>query len=140
MAVCTFLLTLSFLFSTPPVLQQGLGFPFYLLRQDSSVKRYCAFGAAVWSLAESLKTMGLRNGRCSPEKLIRIAFVMQKRLVPTDREAKLRAISHMHKAYQHLRQRFSLYLSQRNWNQMQPWDSQKAFSEEPGQSNSAVVP
>lgn len=28
MAVATFVLTLSFLFSTPPVLQQGLGFPF----------------------------------------------------------------------------------------------------------------
>lgn len=64
MAVITFVLTLSFLFSTPPVLQQGLGFP-YLSPAPGQflLKDIVLLGGAVWSLGESLKAMnGIRNG------------------------------------------------------------------------------
>jgi len=64
MAVITFLLTLSFLFSTPPVLQQGLGFPFLSPAPGQFLlKDIVLLGAAVWSLGESLRAMlGHRNG------------------------------------------------------------------------------
>ncbi len=64
MAVTTFVLTLSFLFSTPPVLQQGLGFP-YLSPAPGQflLKDIVLLGGAVWSLVESLKAMnGIHNG------------------------------------------------------------------------------
>lgn len=64
MAVITFVLTLSFLFSTPPVLQRGLGFP-YLSPAPGQflLKDIVLLGGAVWSLGESLKAMnGIRNG------------------------------------------------------------------------------
>lgn len=64
MAVATFLLTLSFLLSTPPVLQEGLGFPFLSPGLGQFLlKDIVLLGAAVWSLGESLKAMmGHRNG------------------------------------------------------------------------------
>lgn len=64
MAVATFLLTLSFLLSTPPVLQEGLGFPFLSPAPGQFLlKDIVLLGAAVWSLGESLKAMmGHRNG------------------------------------------------------------------------------
>lgn len=64
MAVVTFLLTLSFLLSTPPVLQAGLGFPFLSPAPGQFLlKDVVLLGAAVWSLGESLKAMnGYRNG------------------------------------------------------------------------------
>jgi len=64
MAVITFLLTLSFLFSTPPVLQQGLGFPFLSPAPGQFLlKDIVLLGGAVWSLGESLRAMtGSRNG------------------------------------------------------------------------------
>ncbi len=64
MAVITFLLTLSFLFSTPPVLQESLGFPFLSPAPGQFLlKDIVLLGAAVWSLGESLKAMmGHRNG------------------------------------------------------------------------------
>jgi uncharacterized membrane protein YkgB len=64
MAVITFLLTLSFLLSTPPVWQQNLGFP-YLSPAPGQflLKDIVLLGGAVWSLGESLKAMnGNRNG------------------------------------------------------------------------------
>jgi uncharacterized membrane protein YkgB len=64
MAVITFLLTLSFLLSTPQVWQQGLGFPFLsAVPGQFLLKDAVLLGGAVWSLGESLKAMkGRRNG------------------------------------------------------------------------------
>ncbi len=64
MAVVTFLLTLSFLLSTPPVLQQGLGFPFLSPAPGQFLlKDIVLLGGAVWSLGESLRAMtSSRNG------------------------------------------------------------------------------
>lgn len=65
MAVITFLLTLSFLLSTPPAFQKELGFPFLSPAPGQFLlKDILLLGGAVWSLGESLKAMMHgRNGR-----------------------------------------------------------------------------
>jgi len=117
------------------VLQQGLGFVLSPAPGQFLLKILC-FGRSSLVIGRVFKAMnGLRNGHRSPEKLIRIAFVAEADLVPTDCEevpkTSLSVICiKLISTWPKIQPVLCLNVLEC---QMQPWDSQKAFSEEPGQ-------
>ncbi len=63
-AIIMFLITLSFVFTTPGVWQPGYGFPFPspMLGQFLA-KDLMLLGAAVWTAGEALRAAGWKNNR-----------------------------------------------------------------------------
>jgi reactive chlorine resistance protein C len=63
-AAITFLVTLSFLFSTPGVWQEGYGFPFLSgMVGQFLIKDLVLFAASVWTAAEALQAFHLPSSR-----------------------------------------------------------------------------
>ncbi len=63
-AAVTFLITLSFLFSTPGVWQEGLGFPFLSgMVGQFLIKDVVLFAASVWTAGEALLASEALTGR-----------------------------------------------------------------------------
>jgi len=68
-AVITFLLTLSFLFSTPGAAELKYGFPFLGGAGQFLIKDLVLLGASLWTAAEAYSAAGNRSGRISQEDL-----------------------------------------------------------------------
>ena len=66
-AVITFLLTLSFLFSTPGAAELKYGFPFLGGTGQFLIKDLVLLGASLWTAAEAYSAGGNRSGRISQE-------------------------------------------------------------------------
>jgi len=65
-AIIVFLITLSFVFTTPGVWQPGYGFPFPSpMPGQFLAKDLMLLGAAVWTAGEALRAAGWRNNRMS---------------------------------------------------------------------------
>jgi uncharacterized membrane protein YkgB len=65
-AIIMFLITLSFLLTTPGVWQPGYGFPFPSPMPGQFIaKDLIALGAAIWTAGEALRAAGWRNNRMS---------------------------------------------------------------------------
>ncbi len=63
-AIVTFLITLSFLLTTPGVWQPGYGFPFPSpMPGQFLAKDLVNLGAAIWTAGEALRAAGWRNNR-----------------------------------------------------------------------------
>ena len=63
-AIVTFLITLSFLLTTPGVWQPGYGFPFPSpMPGQFLAKDLLLLGAAIWTAGEALRAAGWRNNR-----------------------------------------------------------------------------
>ncbi|WP_457290149.1 DUF417 family protein [Pedobacter sp. UYP24] len=59
MAVITFVITLTFLLSTPGIIQPGYNFPFISPQPGQFLlKDIVLLGAAIWSTGESLRRVG----------------------------------------------------------------------------------
>jgi reactive chlorine resistance protein C len=66
-AVITFLLTLSFLFSTPGAAELKYGFPFLGGAGQFLIKDLVLLGASLWTAAEAYSAVKNRSGRSSQE-------------------------------------------------------------------------
>ena len=65
-AIFMFLVTLSFVLTTPGVWQPGYGFPFPSPMPGQFIaKDLIALGAAIWTAGEALRAAGWRNNRMS---------------------------------------------------------------------------
>jgi uncharacterized membrane protein YkgB len=64
MGVCTFLITLTFLLSTPGIIQTGYNFPFISPQPGQFLlKDIVLLGASIWVAGEALRATGISTGQ-----------------------------------------------------------------------------
>ncbi len=68
-AMIMFLITLSFIFSTPGVWQSGYGFPFLSSKGQSLAKDLLFFGAATWTAGEALAALKFESSLIKKKKV-----------------------------------------------------------------------